>query len=335
MRPAYALLRTCTQQQIPGACEAALGQTAGGAFADSRRCAFADLGLGSGDGDSADRVQLCRADLVAEANLDLLRRGPPQPLHGVLGYQPAFPDNRDPVSDTLHLVQLVRGQEDGPPGGSGLTEQALELMPHQRIEPGRRLVEYQQLRPVHEGQDQAGLLPVALRQFADRAIGHYLEPVGQLPCQRVAGTAGAGESGDVLAAGQPGEQFEIARQVAGTAMNPGAADSGIKAKDPGRLLQGQQHPDGCRFARPVRTEEAEDLPRLDPQVQAGHRGDTAVPLGQPDRLNRRGHLPVLLDLQSSAIPRPGPQGCRGAGHKHEGCRRPARRDRRRRGEDTT
>ena len=137
--------------------------------------------LGRGDGDAPQAAQLCRVDRVAEADLHLLGRGSPQALHGVLGHQPAFPDDPDPVGAALHLAQLVRGQEDGPALGSRLLQQVLELALHQRVKPGCRLVEHQQLRPVHESQHQADLLAVPLRQFTDRAVGHDLEPVDQMP----------------------------------------------------------------------------------------------------------------------------------------------------------
>jgi hypothetical protein len=93
---------------------------------------------------------------------------------------------------------------------------------------------------VHEGQDQADLLPVPLRQFADRSVGHDLEaidkPVGQ---GVVAVSAGAGEPGDVLAAGQPREEFEVAGQVAGATVDLDAIRPGIEPEEGGRPLVGR------------------------------------------------------------------------------------------------
>ena len=90
---------------------------------------------------------------------------------------------------------------------------------------------------MHEGEHQADLLPVALGQLAHRAVGHDLEAVDQPVRQAAAaGAAGAGEPGDVLAAGQPGEELEIAGQVADTAAGLGAARGGIEPQEQGAAL---------------------------------------------------------------------------------------------------
>ncbi len=148
---------------------------------------------------------------------------------------------------------------------------------------------------MHEGQDQADLLPAAFGQFAHRTIGHDLEPVGQLLDSGVVNAAaGAAEPGNVLAAGQARGQFKVAGKVAGPAMDLDAVSGGIKPQEggpaPRRPLQCQQHADGGGLPRPVRAEEPEDLPWLNPQAEVGNRGGGAVSLGQPDRLNRGCHL---------------------------------------------
>ena len=86
----------------------------------------------------------------------------------------------DPVGEPLHLVELVGREEHGPSLGDGLADEPLELVLHQRIEAGGRLVEDQQLGPVHERQHQADLLPVALRQLPRRTIENDLEALDQL-----------------------------------------------------------------------------------------------------------------------------------------------------------
>ena len=55
-------------------------------------------------------------------------------------------DDRDPVDDALHLVELVRGEEHRAPVGHRLADQMRELVLQQRVQPRRRLVEDEQVR---------------------------------------------------------------------------------------------------------------------------------------------------------------------------------------------
>jgi hypothetical protein len=165
---------------------------------------------------------------------------------------------------------------------------------HQWVKPRCRLVEDQQFRPVHERQHQADLLPVALGQLAHRTIAHHLEPLDELPHYGVVhATAGASEPGNALAASQPGEQFEVAREVSDPAVDLDAVRVGVQSQQGGPALgwplQRQQQPDRGRLPRPVRAEEPEDLPRLHPQAQVGNCSHGAVSLGQPERLNGARH----------------------------------------------
>ena len=60
-----------------------------------------------------------------------------------------------------------------------------------------------------------------------------------------------------------------------------------------RLGEAEEHQDGRRLARPVGSEEGEDLARSDRQVEVVDRGQGAVALGQPARLDDRVGIPPV------------------------------------------
>ena len=139
-----------------------------------------------------------------------------QVLDGLGGDEPALLDDRDSVGQALHLVELVRGPEHGPALCCHLAHQPGELAAHQRIQARGRLVEHEQVRPAHEGQDQADLLPVARGQLPGGAVEHGVEPLGERVGEReIPQAPGPGVPGDVLAPGHPRIQREFPGQVAG------------------------------------------------------------------------------------------------------------------------
>ena len=64
--------------------------------------------------------------------------------------------NRDFVGHRLDFVQQVRAVEHGPPFALQMRDEiAVELLPHDRVEPKRRVVEDHQLRPMGQREHQA------------------------------------------------------------------------------------------------------------------------------------------------------------------------------------
>ena len=64
----------------------------------------------------------------------------------------------------------------------------------------------------------------------------------------------------------------------------------VDAGFPGRRLgKAEEHEDRRRLARAVRTEETEDLPGLDHEVEVIHRRHLAVALAEADRFDGRHH----------------------------------------------
>lgn len=91
----------------------------------------------------------------------MVQRLGPHVVQPLDGDQAAPADDADPSRDPLHLAQHVRAEQHGPAAGGMLREQGVELPLHHRVEAARRLVEHEQVRPRHEGENQGELLPVA------------------------------------------------------------------------------------------------------------------------------------------------------------------------------
>ena len=92
--------------------------------------------------------------------------------------------------------------------------QAAEHLLHQRVEPGGRLVEQQQVGPAGERGDEQDLLPVAVAVGADLLVEHQLEPIDQLVA--VGGVDRAvhvGQEPQRLGAGERRPQVRLARHV--------------------------------------------------------------------------------------------------------------------------
>ena len=142
-------------------------------------------------------------DTVDEAQLDLVMREITQRLDPVDLHQTAVADDGHPVARPLDLGQDVAGQEDGPALGARLAHQLVERLLDERIEPGCRFVEDEQLGAVLEGDDQPDLLLVAL--------GVLLEPPRRVEIEALdqRGLVGrvdaAAQVGEVLDGLPPGE----------------------------------------------------------------------------------------------------------------------------------
>ena len=80
----------------------------------------------------------------------------------------------------LDLVERVRREEGRPAVGGSLAQERSELLLQKRVEPARRLVEDNELGPVHERLDDADLLAVALGELSDGALERDAEPLDKL-----------------------------------------------------------------------------------------------------------------------------------------------------------
>ncbi len=94
--------------------------------------------------------------------------------------QPPGADDADPVADVLHLGEDVRGEKDGRPFRTRFADHGVELLLVERIEAAGGLVENQQLRAVHERDDQRQFLLVAATVLAESLRKVELQPVAEL-----------------------------------------------------------------------------------------------------------------------------------------------------------
>ena len=247
---------------------------------------------------AGENAELLRVDGRGELDLQALDRDLTKVLERVDHDEPALAEDRDAMGDALDLREGVRREEHRSSLRAHLPQQRVEALLHQRVETGDRLVQDQQLGLVHEGLDQADLLAVAGRELAHRPIELGVEALGERGAQ--APVHAASELGQVvqyLRSGQLRVQGEIAGQETDPAADIEALGASVEPEHPrrarGRLDQVQEQPHRRRLARAVGAEEAEDLARLDLEVEVEEAVPGAVVLRKTLRSDRgmRAYLP--------------------------------------------
>ena len=174
-------------------------------------------------------------------------------------------DQADAVGDALDLAEHVRGEEHGLAAVARLAEDLVHLALDERVEAAGGLVEDDQLRAVHQRQDEADLLAVALRQRADGPLALHLQ-AGQ---QRVGVGRRLAAQGrhqlDVLGRGAVVVEVQLAGQVADAPAQRHAVAARVVAEHAdrpgGRADEVEQQPDGRRLPGAVGPDEAEHLAR--------------------------------------------------------------------------
>ena len=121
--------------------------------------------------DAADvRQPPRRCALELELDPPLLR-GTSERVHVAGGDDAAVVDDRDLLADVLDELELVAGEEDCR-AASRLAPQHLGERVHgDRVEPGERLVEHEQVRLVQERNGELGALLVAVRELVEPGVG--------------------------------------------------------------------------------------------------------------------------------------------------------------------
>src|SRR5712691_12291320 len=172
--------------------------------------------------DTVSQAQAFRGHLLAGRELD---------LHMVDSYarqltqlsdldQPARAQDADPVAYVLDLGKDVRGKKDRGTAVARFAQQLVELLLVQGIEPARRLVEDEQVGPMHERKQDPELLLVAARVLAKSSVevevkalgdGAHVAPIHAAPHPA--------QVGDHLTSAQAAELRDIARQVADLALD--------------------------------------------------------------------------------------------------------------------
>ena len=194
-------------------------------------------------------------------------------------------DDAHPVGQRLDLVEDVAGEQHGDAVLPPLAHALLEGLLHQRVEPGRGLVEDEQVRLRGQRGDEGDLLAVALGVVPDPLRRIELEAFDQLlPALLVDAAVRRADHVEALAAGQAGPQRDIAGDVGQAPVQPrglaprvGAEQFDVTAGGPD---QPEQDADGGGLARAVGAEEAMDLARTHREVEAVEGADLPEGLGE-------------------------------------------------------
>lgn len=165
----------------------------------------------------------------------------PQLAQGAGFHGPSLADDADAVAERLDLGQHMAGEQDRTAAVALLGDAALEDPLHQRVEPGGRLVEDEQIDIGGEGGNKGDLLAVALGVRPPLPGGVEFEPLQQLgPARGVEPSAQPPEEVDDLTAGEIAPQGHIAGDIGDPAVQCDGVLPGVPAQQPGRAAVGAQ-----------------------------------------------------------------------------------------------
>ena len=204
----------------------------------------------------------------------------------------ALVDDRDPVAELVGLLHVVRREQDRLAVDVELAEDLPQRDAALRVEPGGRLVEEEDRRPVHHRPGDHQPLRHAARQrhapapsarsarrnCSSSRVGLGLRRLGvhaEEPAVEVEVLPHVSERSSVLVWGTTPISRLASAGGATTSMPP------TQRLPDGRDHAGGEHAGGGRLAGAVRAEQAEDLAALDGEVEAVDREDVArVDLGE-------------------------------------------------------
>src|SRR5262245_27791501 len=220
--------------------------------------------LGDDVADARQHGERAHRRLAGEPQLDLVMGQVAERFDAIDFHEQPVADDRDAVAGLLDLAEDVAREKDRPALRLRLADELVERLLDERVEPGRRLVEHQQVRPVLEGDDQADLLLVALRVLLELAAGIEVQALDELLLvRRLDAASEVREVLDRLAAGELVVERELAREVAQPAMDLDRVHGRVDAEDRRLARRGadvvEQRPDRRRLAGAVWTQEAERL----------------------------------------------------------------------------
>ena len=206
---------------------------------------------------------------------------------------PALAHDRHPVAHVLHLGEQMAGEQHGHALVGEAADEQAHVAHARRVEPGRGLVEQQQLGITQErGGDPQPLAhavrvtahPVALAAGQLHRVQRLVDPLG-----RAAAVVG-GQHLQVLAGVEVGVEGR-GLDEAGHPLERPHARHRVAPEEPHRPLgrpdEPEHHPQRRRLARAVGPEVAVDVPGLHGQVDPAHGGELPVALDQPAHLDRR------------------------------------------------
>src|SRR5579859_2625671 len=229
-----------------------------------------------------------------------------------LGDLAAEVEHGDAVADAHHQAHVVLDEQHGRTAVADLADELLQGDLLRGVHARGRLVQHQQpgLGGEGPGDLEAALIPVGevLGHLAgdvgdaderQQVAGHpfAVALLGPVPWQpqhgaRHAGAVpGVGADHDVVQRGHVGEEPDVlegaGQAQAGDLVGPaaGQVDTGEAGLALGRLIHVGEDVERRRLARPVRTDQGEDLALVDVQVELGDRHDPAEADGQVAQLH--------------------------------------------------
>ncbi len=230
----------------------------------------------------------------------------------------ASADDRDPVTELLDLGEDVTREQDR----DSLTGELLHELAHVAhpggVEPGRRLVQQQELRVAQQRRRDAEPLPHAVRVAANpvlRAIAQLDRLEHLVDARRRRPAVEVGEQAQVATAGEVRIEPRSFHEAGNAVERPGPELERIAAEQPrvsrSRTNQPEQHAERRGLPRSVRPEVAEHVAALDGQVDMVDGDDLAVALDEATSFDRlsfcvRHLMRAQLPLPRSTAPiRPG------------------------------
>src|SRR5258708_2948662 len=148
------------------------------------------------------------------------------------GHEAARPDDAHAVADVLDLREDVRRKEHCRATFSRFVQKLVELLLIERVEPAGGLVEDQQLRPVHESEEDAELLLVAAGVFAESPAQVEVEALRDVMHRFLVDAAShSAEEGDHLTPAEAAELWDVAGKVTDPALDFDRVAHAVEAED--------------------------------------------------------------------------------------------------------
>ena len=196
--------------------------------------------------------------------------------HAARQRDPPAIEQRHPIAHALHLVEMVRRQQDCGAVRLEAADHPEKFLGRVRIQGRCRLVEDRDARALHQDFGEPQPLTHAAREGRDPVaadIGQpdpdqrFGKPLVDLTPRQAGETAGIGE---VVARRQPIVKADRIGQIADPPLDFERLAQRVEAGDLGaplgRLGEPEQHQDRRGFARPVRPQYADDLAGADLEV---------------------------------------------------------------------
>src|SRR4249919_2664629 len=185
---------------------------------------------------------------------------------------------------------------------SSLPEKRANLTLEEGIETGRRLVEHDEVGPMHECLDEPELLTVPLRELTNRSVESDAEPLAELVAiVGVHASAQPCEGVELLTTRQAIREPQISGQIADESTRRDPLRTSVEPEEGhtarGRMDQVEQEPDRGALAGAIRSQVSEDLTPCNAQIEVDERSNAPpVRLGQSDCLDRGrlGHGTIVL-----------------------------------------